>query len=91
MDDAPNTPLDALLKAAQIVGSQAKLAKAIGKSGQSYISMLVYRLKNEPGARIDAEVCPAIEAATNGEVTRQMLRPDFAWGADPVPGTREAA
>lgn len=79
MDDVPATPLDALKKAVKLVGSQEKLAKAIGKTGQSYISMLLYRLKNEPDAKIDAEICPGVEAATNGAVTREQLRPDFPW------------
>lgn len=76
------TPLNALKTAIKKGGpSQAKFAAKIGKK-QSYVSMLLHRLKNEPRTtRIDVEICPLIEAATNGEVTRQQLRPDFPWQA----------
>lgn len=80
MDDTPKTPLEALQKAVRLAGGQAKLAKAVGKAGQSYISMLLHRLKNDPdNTKIDADICPDIETATSGQVTRQQLRPDFAW------------
>lgn len=72
------TPLEALKVAIKEGGpTQAEFAKKIGKN-QSYVSMLVHRLKKRQG-KIDVEMCPKIEKATNGAVTCQQLRPDFPW------------
>lgn len=70
------TPLETAIKH---VGTQAQFAAAIDKN-QSYVSMLLHRIKNK-GSRVPAEICPKIEEATGGKVTRQMLRPDFPWAA----------
>jgi DNA-binding transcriptional regulator YdaS (Cro superfamily) len=58
-------------RAIDIVGSQQKLAEAIGLSQQG----VSYLLKQAP--RVTAEVAVAIERATNGEIRREMLRPDI--------------
>lgn len=81
MDDAPKTPLEALEKAVEIKESQHALAKAIGKDHQSYVGELLRRLRSKPTTKIPADICPLIEQATDGQVTRQMLRPDFPWAA----------
>lgn len=65
----------ALQRAIAIAGSQQKLAAKIGKR-QSYISMLLHRMKTQ-GRDIDPEICPLIEEATSGAVTRHDLRPDL--------------
>lgn len=71
------TPLQALEKAVEVAGSQQALAEALGKQHQSYVSEMLRRLRK--GRKIPVEICPGIEAATAGTVTRQMLRPDFRW------------
>jgi DNA-binding transcriptional regulator YdaS (Cro superfamily) len=60
----------ALRKAIKEVGSQAKLARLLGKQ-QGHIGKWLHRDKKVP-----AEVCADIEAATGGVVTCQQLRPD---------------
>lgn len=67
--------MQALQRAIAIAGSQEKLAVKIGKR-QSYISMLLHRMKTQ-GRDIDPEICPLIEEATAGIVTRHDLRPDL--------------
>ncbi len=67
--------------------TQEQFAKAIGKTRQSYVSMLVHRVIKK-GRPIPAEICPGIEAATKGKVTRYDLRPDV-FG--PGPKRRKAA
>lgn len=75
-----------LTRAIECAGpTQDKFAKAIGKK-QSYVSMLMGRLKKK--RPVPVEICPAIEAATNGEISRHDLRPDF-FG--PAPKRRRAA
>ena len=73
------TPLEALEKAVEVAGSQQALAEKIGRPHQSYVSEMLRRLRK--GRKIPVEVCPVIEKVTSGEVTRQMLRPDFDWAA----------
>lgn len=68
--------------------TQELFAKAIGKN-QSYVSMLKHRVM-EKGRPIPADICPAIEAATAGEITRYDLRPDV-FGPAPASGHSEAA
>lgn len=58
-------------RAVKIAGSQRALAEKAGLSQQG-ISWLL----NE-APQISAEVAIKIERATDGEVTRQMLRPDM--------------
>lgn len=74
-------------RAIEIAGpTQEKFAKAIGKE-QSYVSMLLHRVRKK-GRPVPTDICPAIEAATDGAVTRYDLRPDV-FG--PAPKRRRAA
>lgn len=66
--------------------TQEMFAKAIGKE-QSYVSMLKRRVV-ELGRKVPADICPKIEEATGGEITRYDLRPDV-FG--PSPKRRRAA
>lgn len=58
-------------RAVALVGSQQKLAKAIGLSQQG----VSYLLNHAP--KITAETAIAIERATRGEIRRAELRPDI--------------
>ncbi len=73
----------AMKRAVAIMGSQQKLAAAIGVY-QSFVSRMVIT------GRVPAERCLPIETATNGAVTRYELRPDV-YGADPAGKSTEAA
>lgn len=64
-------------KAVTATGNQAALAKGIGVSAP-FINDLLHARK-----RVPAELCAAIERATNGAVTRYELRPDV-FGEAPV-------
>lgn len=68
-----NAKLDttAIRKAVEAMGSQTALAEAIGVS-----QGLVWQWCNGR-LRVPAERCAGIERATEGKVTRQMLRPDL--------------
>lgn len=66
-------------------GTQEAFAKAIGKK-QSYVSMLKRRVV-ELGRKVPSDICPKIEEATGGAVTRHDLRPDI-FG--PAPKTKRA-
>lgn len=72
----------ALEKAIEVVGSQAELARRIGKK-QAHIWNWLNRDKDVP-----AEVVASIEDATGGAVTRHDLRPDI-FG--PAPKARKVA
>lgn len=63
---------NALRRAISIVGGQTALSKKIGKVKQPHIYNWLNRDKCVP-----AEFVLAIEAATNGQVTRHDLRPDI--------------
>lgn len=63
--------IDALQKAIEVAGTQAKLASLIGKR-QGHIGNWLNRDKKVP-----AEACLPIERATGGKVTRYDLRPDI--------------
>lgn len=65
--------MTAIKKACDIIGSQAALAKLLGVT-QGYISQLATGHRQIP-----AEYCPAIEAATNGTVRCEEMRPDVQW------------
>lgn len=67
--------------AVKAAGSQKAFAEAIGISQQG-VSFLLTDAKN-----CSTDVAIAIEKATNGEVTRSMLRPDI-W---PVSQPEQAA
>ncbi len=59
------------------VGSQSRLALAIGVSQQ-----MISKLLNNPNFPVSPKTAVAIEQATNGKVTRKDLRPDdwpFIW------------
>jgi DNA-binding transcriptional regulator YdaS (Cro superfamily) len=58
-------------RAVALLGSQQKLADAIGLSQQG----VSYLMKQAP--RVTAEMAVAIERATEGEIRRQELRPDI--------------
>ena len=64
------TPLELSIS---IVGSQSKLARAIGCKGQLVNNWL-------RRGRVPADACPAIERATKGAVRCEDLRPDVDWG-----------
>ena len=77
-----------IIIAADIVGSQAELARVIGVSGPTVNQ---WASGHRP---VPAERCPQIEKATGGVVRCEMLRPDVDWaylrGTD-CPRTKEAA
>jgi DNA-binding transcriptional regulator YdaS (Cro superfamily) len=70
MDDIKH-PID---RAADIVGSQVALASLLG------VSKAAVNQWKDPGRKVPAEKCPAIEKATGGAVRCEDLRPDVAWG-----------
>jgi DNA-binding transcriptional regulator YdaS (Cro superfamily) len=61
----------AIKHAAQIMGSQQKLARAIGLRSQGSISQWIKL------GRVPAERVLQIEKATKGAVSRHELRPDL--------------
>lgn len=63
--------MDALRRAIEIAGSQANLARLIGKK-PGHVWAWLHR-----DQRVPAEVCRAIERATDGRVKRHELRPDI--------------
>ena len=65
--------MNAISKAIECLGSQNQLAKAVDLT-QSAISLYVTGQK-----RPSAEVAIRIEAATNGTVKAEDLRPDIPW------------
>lgn len=74
------TPLE---KAIARCGSQSDLARKIG--GKVRTGHIYYWLRN----KVPVEYCAAIEAATEGQVTRAMLRADI-FGDVPTPQLQEA-
>lgn len=71
-------PLKALDHAIEIVGSQKRLAEALGRKHQSYIGEIRRRIERK-GAVVPADICPAIERLTRGKVKRAALNPKVAW------------
>lgn len=63
--------LKALEKAIELAGSQAELARRLGKK-QAHIWNWLHRDK-----RVPADMAISIEHAVGGQVTRQALRPDL--------------
>lgn len=61
---------NAMLRAANLVGGQAELARRIGKS-PGFVNQMVKGVRPIP-----ATLCLAVERATDGGVTRLELRPD---------------
>lgn len=68
-----NQSFAALTKAIEIIGSQAKLARLLGKK-QPHI----FKWLHSP-VGVPAEHCPAIERLTDHAVTCEQLRPDVDW------------
>lgn len=66
-------------RAVALHGSQAKLAREVGCS-QQYISWLL-----KDADQISAEMSVAFEKATNGDVSRQDLRPDLFGAPSDTP------
>lgn len=69
----PKHPL--IFKACELVGGQVALAKSLGIT-QPGVSWLINKAK-----RPSAEIAIKIERATNGEITKEMLRPDV-WPSE---------
>jgi len=64
--------MEALERAKEILGgTEQALADAVERK-QPTVHVVLKR-----GKKVPAEWCPKIEAATNGKVTRQQLRPDL--------------
>jgi DNA-binding transcriptional regulator YdaS (Cro superfamily) len=63
--------MSAIERAAEIAGGQAALAARISVSS-SFISQMIRGTRPVP-----PKLCRAIEAATEGRVTREELRPDI--------------
>jgi DNA-binding transcriptional regulator YdaS (Cro superfamily) len=70
MQDIEKSPID---KAIALMGGVAETVRTLGLNGHA----TVYQWTK---TRVPAERCPAIEAATNGLVRCEDLRPDVAWG-----------
>ena len=66
-------------QACSSVGSAASLARALSVTP----SMVTQWTRGIRG--IPADRCPAIERATSGAVTAEVLRPDVAWSRIPDP------
>jgi DNA-binding transcriptional regulator YdaS (Cro superfamily) len=70
---AMNQAKTPVVRACEIVGSQAELARLLQVT-PAMVNQLV------KGARpVPLEHCLSIETATNGQVTRQEMRPDDFW------------
>ncbi len=70
--------LEQLQRAIDIMGSQAKLAKACNAK-QQHVWNWLNRYDNVP---VDRAI--QIEIATNGEVTKESLNPEFFTGLPPI-------
>ena len=68
----------ALQKAIQIAGTQTELARRIGKT-QAHVWNWLHR-----DHRVPADVAARIEAATDGQVKKEELRPDVFLLAVPL-------
>ena len=65
--------MNALEQAAEVVGSQTKLAELLGVSKAAVAQWKL------PGRRVPLTHCMAIEKATYGKVKCEDLRPDINW------------
>lgn len=74
----------ALVKAIEICGGQAELARRLGKA-QAHVWNWLHRDRAVP-----ADQCLPIERATAGAVTRYQLRPDV-FGPPPRKAEKRAA
>jgi DNA-binding transcriptional regulator YdaS (Cro superfamily) len=65
--------MTAIEKAAELVGSQKKLAELL------HVSKAAVNQWKLPGRKVPTIHCPAIEEATKGIVRCEDLRPDLNW------------
>lgn len=65
------TGIDALKVAVTTIGTQTDLARVVGRTPQAVSDVL------RRGLRVPPEWCIPIEDATEGKITRSMLRPDL--------------
>jgi len=77
--------IKALELCVKLLGSQQKVAEACGVRQQT----ISERLK--VGGLVPAEWCIPLERATDGEVTRQQLRPDIYPNDDRPPPKPQSA
>ena len=75
--------MEALAKAAEILGSKSALACAVSVT-PSAVSLWLAR------GGIPAEHCPSIERATNGAVRCEDIRPDVDWAVLRTPREQAA-
>lgn len=68
-DNIPTNPL--VERAIECCGTQEALASAVGVPQQRISKILRFK------APLTGEIAVKIEAATNGKITRRMLRPDL--------------
>lgn len=73
------SPLAAFDQAIEIIGTQQKLAAALGHKHQSYIGEIRRRLLKNKDAVVPADICPAIERLTKRKVKRSHLNPKVRW------------
>ena len=74
--------LSPLERAIEICGSQTELARRVSRHlPDPIVSQHVWNWVNRAEGKVPAECCRAIEAATEGRVTRYELRPDVFGSA----------
>jgi DNA-binding transcriptional regulator YdaS (Cro superfamily) len=84
-ETTPSTSVTELIESAiNILGSEAKLGKAIGRSQNA-----VWQAKRR--GNVTAEMAIAIDRATNGVVAKERLRPDLFAASKPTREDRPAA
>ena len=71
-----STPQEAYKAALGIVGSQAEMERLTGEPQENFSYWLRTAGRKRPFGTPPSDLCPAIERATGGQVTREMLRPD---------------
>lgn len=76
----------ALKRAAEILGGQAAVARALGYEDRRSVSPWFTTDRDLP-----AEHCPTIERATAGAVTCEELRPDVDWSVLRTPTDKAGA
>jgi DNA-binding transcriptional regulator YdaS (Cro superfamily) len=72
--------MNPLQKAVTAAGGQTALARACGVMQQ-----VVWNWMHRSSGEVPADRCPAIERATDGQVTCEALRPDVRWQRIPDP------
>lgn len=66
---------DYIVRAVEIMGGQAALAKAVGVHRQAVFGWASGRYL------VPIKHCPKIEKAVDRKITCEQLRPDFDWSA----------